>query len=224
MKKLGKILFIIIVIFLGAIILYGETQYAIFEQYIFERPRSGQMNISNSDIKKTMVINDRSIILDGVYTEYEMVEKEWRTYEIALKNENGVNFYNASNFGTSLLTFHSRTNHIGVGGGSGVHINADGESENLTYEELNPQKELLVYSVLVHARYQVLNQDFKALLFVLIPLACIGYLMCFESEDIVRFLDEKSSSSNQLYESHIKCFGAVIFLIGLLLALGVVYI
>lgn len=226
MAIFSKILLLIAIIFLVAMIFRNKTQYAIYNGYFFERPISGQMNISNPDTTKQIVISGGNIRIDGVHMEYKVVEKEERRYDIEVRYEDGEIIFNASNFGVSDVEFYSNTGNVAMAGANQTYEMADSKQEQseslLTDEETSLRNYLLISAVLVNLRYQLLHGQLAILVCMLIPYIVIGCLLYFKPLPWTHFLNRKLSYWNQVSEFNIRIIGAVMILFSLLLPLALI--
>ena len=220
---LGKCFSLVVVFFLVVIIFIIKTQYAVLGQYLFERPISGQINISNYYSEKKVEINNQSILLEGEEIQYEATGKEYKHYDIEFWNEYGESILKVSNFSISRVKFYSNNDNIATGGISSAYTFEVEKIEEVINDNAS-QSKLLIAVVLVKIRYELLYKQLLLLICVLFPFMCMGILLYFKPIRVERFLFQRLFKLNQLSENGIKRLGIVVFLISLILPFVLLYV
>ena len=223
----SKYFFLLIIMLLITVIFRSKIQYAIFGQYVFERPHAGQMKSGAYDGEQEVVISDQSVLIDGVYTEYEVVNKEWGIHDLEFRDEYGELLFRTIGYTISSVEFHSNINRMAMAGVSGPMVSnpAGGEESISNDDRITSQlQQRLMSAVFVNLRYQVLYRQLRILACLLIPCIFIGSLIYFKPTVLKRFLKEKSSYPNQFPERNIRIFGVGILLVSSLLPFILLYV
>ena len=209
------------------VIFHSKIKYAIFGGYLFERPHAGQMKSGAYDGEQEMIISDQSVLVDGVYTEYEVVNKRGGIHDLELRDEYGEIFFGTRNHTIADVEFQSNTNRMAIAGVSGPMVSnpAGGEKRLSNDDEVGWQSSKhLVAAILVNLRYQALYRQLRILACLLIPCILIGSLIYFKPTVLKCFLKDKSSYPNQFPERNIRIFGVGILLVSSLLPFILLYV
>jgi len=185
----------ILIVLITANIFHAQCRFAIYSRYIFMKPASGQMQVLiDGVVEKTVLIEDKFIIVNDVPIAYEIENKSISRYSVSFIYPNGEHFL-YENFDISRIRFISNYANIGFGSSS-LYDN----SEEFT-------KRLMMDTIMAYIRYKVLFRHLFLWSLFAIPLIFIGYIMYIKPQIVIR-----TYKCNQPSEKRLKIIGITIII------------